>query len=221
MSCEKWVRRAAITVTVAGGLAALFLLFRVVLGVLAPFFIAFVLAAATHPLAVRFAKRMRAPEKIVSAAFTLLALGLVGALCYVLLNRAFFELQKLIAQLGTEGSPLQSRLSALFLHVERLLEELPPQLSGFLSFLGNPREWLTVGLQRLAGSLSEGLGSMVMRTVAALPAALLFLLVTVIACFYVSVEYETVIKSVFGVLPLSWQQRLPRLTGRVRAAAVQ
>ncbi|MBE6580114.1 MAG: sporulation integral membrane protein YtvI [Ruminococcaceae bacterium] len=221
MSCERWVRRAAVTVTVAGVLVALFLLFRVVLGVLAPFLIAFLLATVTHPLAKRFAARVHAPEKVTSAAFTLLLLGLVGALLYLLINRAFFELQKLILQLGTEGSPLQSKLGDFFAYVERFFEDLPPQLSRFLSFLGNPREWLSEQLQRLAASLSDGVGGVVMRTVSALPAALLFLLVTVIACFYFSVEYSTICQSLLGVLPKGWQERLPRMALRARSAAVQ
>ena len=221
MTCEKWVRRAAVTVTAAGVLVALFLLFRVVLGVMAPFLIAFLLAALTHPPAKRFAGRVHLPEKAISASFTLLALGLVGALCYLLLNRAFFELQKLITQLSTEGSPLQSRLASLFARMEQLLEDLPPQLSGFLSFLGDPREWLTAQLSRLATGLSDGVGGVVMRTVAALPSVLLFLLVTVIACFYFSVEYDTVKKSLLAVLPLTWQARVPRLVLRARSAAMQ
>lgn len=221
MTCEKWVYRAAVTVTVAGVLVALFLLFRVVLGVLAPFLIAFLLAAVTHPLAKRFALRVHVSEKVISAVFTLLALGLVGALCYLLLNRAFFELQKLIAQLGTEGSPLQAKLTEIFSHMESFFENLPPQLSGFLSFLGDPREWLSAQLSRLATGLSDGVGGVVMRTVYALPTALFFLLVTVIACFYFSVEYDTVNQSMQALLPLKWQQRLPHLASRARSAAMQ
>lgn len=221
MSDSKWMRLGAMTVTVAGALTALYLFFDVLLGILLPFLLALLLAAVTHPVAKRFAARTKLPPKAVAAVFTLCALALFGTLVYLLFSRALYELQNFIAHLTEENSPLQAKIIQLFELVESFLARLPRELSGVFSFLGDPRELLSAQLTRLVNSLSEGLPALVMRIASALPAVLLFLLVTLIACFYFSVEYETVLTGLRNLLPVKWQARLPQVFAKVRGVLGQ
>ncbi len=224
MSEKKWVKWGAVTVTVAGVLAALYLFFDVLLGVLLPFLIAFLLAALTHPAAKRFAARMHLPQRAVAAAFTLFALLLVGALIYLLFSRALIELQNFLAQLSEEGV-LQAKLGEFFAFFEDLFARLPGELSGIFSPLGgvieDPGAFLAEQVRGMIAKISEGLPAFAMRLVAALPSALLFLLVTVIACFYFSVEYETVSESMPRLLPPKWREHVPELSRKARAGAGQ
>lgn len=224
MSEKKWVKWGAVTVTVAGVLAALYLFFDVLLGVMLPFIIAFSLAALTHPAAKRFAARLHLPQKAVAAAFTLFALLLVGSLIYLLFSRALVELQNFLNQLSEEGA-LQTKLGEIFAFFEDIFARLPGELSGIFSPLGgfieDPKAFFAEQVRGMIAKISEGLPVFAMRLVAALPAALLFLLVTVIACFYFSVEYETVTESMPRLLPPKWRERVPELSRKARAGAGQ
>lgn len=225
MAEKKWVKWGAITITVAGVLLGAYLFFDFLLGVLAPFLIAFLLAAVTHPVAKRFAARTRLPQKPVAVAFTLLALGAVGFLLYLLFSRALLELQNLVNQLSTEGGVLESKFANFGQWFSTLVSRMPKELSGVFTWLEgyieDPQGFFAEQLRRMLGRITEGVPTLLMRIVGALPAVLLFLLVTLIACFYFSVEYETVLKSVWGVLPPKWQEKMPRICHRARVGAGQ
>ncbi|MBR2464197.1 MAG: sporulation integral membrane protein YtvI [Clostridia bacterium] len=225
MSEKKWVKYAAITVTVAGVLLALYLFFDFLLGILLPFLIAFLLAAVTHPAAKRFAARTRIPQKAVAAVFTLCALGLFATLIYLLFSRALLELQNFIGHLIEEQGALQEKISRVFDLFRSFFSHLPIELSGafawFEYFIEDPQTFFAEQMRGWLSRISEGIPVLVMRFVRALPAALLFLLVTLIACFYFSVEYETVTVSLKRLLPQKWQEHVPQLSAKARAAAGQ
>lgn len=225
MTEKKWVKWGAITVTVAGGLLGLYLFFDVLLGILSPFLIAFLLAAATHPAAKRFAARTRLPQKVVAVVFTLLALGGMGLLVYVLFSRALLELQNLVNQLSVEGSALGDKLAQVLEWFSTLTSRMPKELSGVFSWLEgyveNPQAFFAEQLRGMIARVSEVIPALIMRVLGGLPSLLLFLLVTLIACFYFSVEYETVIKTLKEILPPKWQERMPRLSQRAREGAWQ
>ncbi len=225
MTEKKWIKWGAITVTVAGVLLGAYLFFDFLLGILAPFLIAFLLAAVTHPAAKHFAARTRLPQKAVAVAFTLLALGGAGVLLYLLFSRALLELQNLVYQLSAEGSVLQGKFAALGEWFSTLVSRMPKELSGIFAWLEgymeDPQAFFAEQLRGMLTRITEGIPALLMRVLGALPAVLLFLLVTLIACFYFSVEYETVLKSVWGVLPQKWQEKMPRICHRARVGAGQ
>ena len=224
MSDQKWIKFAAITVTVSGVLLALYLLFDVLFTVFLPFLLAFALAACTHPLAVRFATRLGLSRRAVAAAFTLLSLGLLFGLAYVLFSRALVELQGFVSYLMSEGEAGGS-LSEFFWRIEAFFAHSPPQLSGLFSWLSHfvedPETLLADQARNWLLCLSEGIPQLAMRFARALPSALLFLLVTVIACLYFSVEYDALMRALRRLMPTRWRERVPRLAAKARRAATQ
>ncbi len=223
MSEKKWIKSAAVTITVSGVLLALYLFFDFLFAIFLPFLIAFALAAITHPAATRFAARVGLSRRAVAAVFTLLALGLLGALLYLLFSRALLELQNFIAYL-TEGG-VAEKLADVRELLRGFLARSPVELSGVFStlsyFIDDPEAFFAEQAKSWLARISEGIPAFVMRLARAMPAALLFLLVTVIACFYFAVEYETVTASLTRILPQKWQKKLPRLLAKTRAAAGQ
>lgn len=222
---KNWVKYAAVTVTVSGALLALYLFFDFLFAILLPFLIAFSLAAITHPAAKRFATRTGTPIKAVAAIFTLCALGLFATLLYLLFSRVLLELQNFVGQLMEEQGAMQEKLKRIFDLLDSFLSRLPLERGGIFAwleyFIEDPQAFFTEQMRGWLSRISEGIPALVMRVVRALPAAFLFLLVTVIACFYFSVEYETVTKSLKGILPKRWQGALPSVAAKARAAAGQ
>ena len=225
MSDKKWIKSAAVTITVAGALMALYLFFDFLFGILLPFVLAFSLAVITHPMAERFAERLGASKRVVAVAFTLLALGLLFALVYLLFSRALIELQNFISYLIQEQGSIGEKLGMISSSIKGFLSRSPVELSGAFSwlsyFIEDPDAFFAEQMKNWLSRLSEDIPELVMRFARAMPAALLFLLVTVIACFYFAVEYDTVTGSLVGILPKKWQERLPRLLTKTRTAAGQ
>ncbi len=225
MSDQKWIKSAAVTLTVAGAILALYLLFDVLFAVFLPFLLAFALAACTHPLAERFATRLGVSRRVVAAVFTLLSLALLFGLAYVLFSRALIELQNLVSYLVSEEGEAGSKLSELWGRIERFFTHSPPQLSGLFSWLSHfvedPKALFAEQTRSWLLRVSEGIPQLALRFARALPSALLFLLVTVIAGFYFSVEYDTLTGTLCRLLPGAWGERLPRFAARARRAAAQ
>ena len=216
----KW---AAVTVCVAGALFLLYLLFDVVFTVLLPFLLAFLLAALTHPLARRLSARMRLPLGVVSVTLTFLSLFVLGALCYLFFSTAVTELGRLVALLGDENSEIYARISQFFDTVRGLFSKLPQGFFRLFSFatdiIGDPQAFFYAQLQGFVARLGEALPTFVAGVLRALPRVLFFLLVTVIACFYFSLEYTKITGFLSGVLPRGMGARLPVIGKSLRATA--
>ncbi len=216
----KW---AAVTVCVAGALFLLYLLFDVVFTVLLPFLLAFLLAALTHPLARRLSARMRLPLGVVSVTLTFFSLFVLGALCYLFFSTAVTEMGRLVALLGDENSEIYARISQFFDTVRGLFSKLPQGFSRLFSFatdiIGDPQTFFYAQLQGFVARLGEALPTFVAGVLRALPRVLFFLLVTVIACFYFSLEYTKITGFLSGVLPRGMGARLPVIGKSLRATA--
>lgn len=225
MTDKKWIKWGAITITVAGALWGLYLFFDVLIGILAPFLIAFLLAAATHPAAKRFASRTHLSPRVTAVVFTLLALGAAGGLLYILFSRALLELQNLVHQLSVEGSVLGVKFSRMLECLSTLISRMPKELSGGFAWLDgyveDPQAFFDEQLRGMIAKLSERIPALIMRVLGALPSVVLFLLVTLIACFYFSAEYDAVIKSIKGILPPKWQEKMPQTCQRMREGVGQ
>ena len=218
-----WGKWAAVTVCVAGALFLLYLFFDVVLAVLLPFLLALLLAALTHPLARRLAARTRLPLGAMAVTLTLLSLFALGALCYLLVSSAVTELGRFLALASDEGSALYGRISQFFDTVKGLSMRLPQGFSRLFSFatdlIGDPQTFFNEQLRHFVGRLGEALPAFVAGILRALPRVLFFLLVTLIACFYFSLEYERVTGFLAGLLPRRWGGELPALGRRLRRTA--
>ncbi len=218
-----WGKWAAVTVCVAGALFLLYLLFDVVLAVLLPFLLAFLLAALTHPLARRLSARMHLPLGVVAVTLTLLALFALGALCYLFFSTAVTELQRFIALASDENSALYGRISQFSDTVRGHLGGLPQGFSRIFSFatdiIGDPQEFFNAQLKAIVGKLGEALPAFLAGVLRALPRVLFFLLVTLIACFYFSLDYTKVTGFLSGLLPHRLGGRLPQLGRRLRRVA--
>jgi sporulation integral membrane protein YtvI len=222
MTQDKWLRAAAVTITVAGVLGALFLVGRFALRLFLPFLIAFILAALTHRPAVRFAARTGAPQKAVAALMTLITLLFAGFFGYLVVERVLAEAQNLLSGLLADAGDPAGRLSQILNFLERLAERLFAALPWENDFLegvvGDPTAFFAAQLSGWLSALSERIPALVGALLRATPSVLLFCLVTLVACFYFSVEYEEITHTLTGLFPPRWQARLPHLKQRLSEA---
>lgn len=190
---------AALVIVVLGAIGLLYLSGRYFLPLLLPFLIAWGIAFAVRPLSHKLQSKLgisvRALRAVISmllAIATLLALGFF-------VFKVVSEGLRLIGELS-ESEALTDALSRLFSPLSRLFPEEGGQLSGVVSD----------AVSSFFSSLLSGVGALLKRAVLAVPDALLFLLVTLIATLYFSFDLERINAAVLSHLPNRFGEGLVR-----------
>ncbi len=216
-----WRNTAAVAVSAAGVLGALYLLCQFALPALMPFLLACLLGVITRPLVLLFSERTKCSKRVSAVLVTLAALVLLGLLIFLLCNRLLTEVQNLLAFLARDSADPDGEVARLIAFFRGFWARLPflshLENIGFLKdIIGDPEEYLLGQLQQALSGAANSLAGGVAALLRRLPGVLFFLLVTLIACFYVAVDYERVGEGVLCVLPRGVAQRVPEW--RARAA---
>ncbi len=215
MSKFDWHKTAAIVISVAGVLIAVWLLCKTVLFLFLPFLLAFLLALVTRPLVLRFHERTKCPVRICAVLITLGALVLLTLFLFVICNRLVLEAQNLLDYLIADSNNPQGEIARAVAFFKDLWGRLPfvshlARVSFLRDIIGDPEQYFVTQLQEYLSSLAGGIAGVLGQVLRRLPGVLLFLLVTLISCFYFAVEYETVKGAAYRYLPKSVTVRLPR-----------
>lgn len=201
LRCLEWLVGAA--VLVGGGWLAL----RFVLPGLAPFLLAWLLAALMEP-AVRALQRLRLPR---TAAAALVTLGLLALLLFLsarLLGRGLAALNAFASELPGLVAALEQRLAALEQWLLGLTRESP-----------GGSETLKLALDALGRTLTsipEGLSRRLLDAAAAAaqrsPDVLLFLITAGLGSFFLSAAFPRVKAFLLAQLPPDWLRHFELLS---------
>ena len=223
-------RAASICVVVIGGGFLLYLCARFIFALFLPFILALALAALTRPLVRFLADKTGWSLRVCAVLATLLFLLGLGVLLYLLFLRLFAEVQRLLDFLVEDGANENGSVARVIRFFRDLGARLPlvSRLQEFAfvrEVLGDPSAYFTQQLQRLLAESASKLTGAVTALLGALPRVLFFATVTLIACFYVALDYDkvyAVLERLFPAriranLPL-WRQRLARAFKRCAKA---
>lgn len=171
---------AYVTVSALGVGLMLYLAARYVLAALLPFVIGWAIAFGVRPVAAFVHRKTRIPERPLRAALALIITLGILALAGVGIWQLSRELWRLFSNIG-EGEGIEDVIGGL--------TEEGGWLGSILSRLGD-----TVGeaVYQLVLSLLESLGRLISAFVSALPRAFLFIVVTVIASVYFSLDIDRI-----------------------------
>lgn len=222
----EWNKIAAITVSAAGGVALLYLVGRHVIGLLLPFLIAFLLALLTRPVVLWLSRRVRCPVGVVAAFVTLVTLALFGGVCYLAISRLLHEIQRLFLFLLEDVADPAGKLARFGGSVRAALDRIPLaarlQREGMLQhFVGDAQAFFEEQLHHIFSRVSERVTGAAAELLRRLPAVLFFLLVTLISCFYFSVDYERVCRGLARLVPGRFAAVLPMWRRRAQRAILR
>ena len=218
-----WQRSAAMTVTAFGIVGILYFVGRYALLLFLPFLIAFFLALLTRPIVKWLSHRTRCSVRVIAALITLITLILLWGGLYLLCSRLLVEVQKLFMFL-IEDSALPDGKIARFIGVVKAFFERIPfveklRQTNFLQyFVGDPEAFVTEQFQAVLSRLSDRVTGFLGAMLRGLPSLLLFVLVTVISCFYFAVEFEAVNRALMYLVPRRLADRVPALRARAAGA---
>lgn len=205
--------KAAFVIYVIGTLFLGYLFLKYGLSLIFPFLISYTVAVITVPITRRISKRTGMKRGFWDIVFLLIIISLITTLFILAINRIIFEGQRLLSRLNQNS------------------EEIIAQLKNTLDFFGNitaripiigklvKMEEFANLYSRLEGIIGELIGNVALEVGKVLPAFLgsvakrfpafiFFLLVSVISCFYLCLDFDNVNSFIRSLLPKKLRKRI-------------
>ncbi len=221
-----WQKWAAVIFCTAAAVVAGWLFVKYLLGIFIPFLIAWGVALAVVPAAGWVSKKTKIPQKFCAFVLLLLVLGIIIMITTLVIDRLIYELRHLVERILSGEGGLGESIKQIAGQLQNLGDKIPflRDLRGkaeFETFFENLNSLIVKLLTDLISGLSSFLPSVIFRTVAKLPAALLFLIVTVIACFYFCMDLKSIHASLLLLLPKRVADYMPTLKSKVFGAVAK
>lgn len=193
-----WRNLAAQLICATIGLAAAYFAVKYLLGALLPFLIAWGVALAVSPAAAWLSRWTHMPRWLWVVIILVLGLGTLAGVLWLAIDRLVFEAGALLSRLS------EIRASDISGVIDRVISRLP-LLDELASTGANERAQIVGVLMDALSGVLTWLGgtfsSFALRTVTGLPSGLLALTVTVIACFYFSLQLDAIHSALLVLLP--------------------
>ena len=182
-----------------------------------PFLIAWGLAILTAPLSKKLSRRLGLSRKFCSFVITFLIIGGTAALLYLGISRLFYEAERLISRLyensesiGSSVSELLNKLSSFGDRKNPILESLL-QIDQFREIWENVDQVISSMLSNALSAVTRWIPSVLLSVFKKLPSVLIFLLITVISCFYFAADIDRINKKAVLLLPVPLRARIPSI----------
>ena len=201
-------------------LAAAYVLSRYATGVVLPFLIAWAVGLVIHPMAVKVSERLHLPRKLCAVVLMLLLLSLITLLIVLAADRLFYEIQRLLEWMERDGAVLGERLAAWIERMRQVIERIPllnhlRRIEGLEQLLNNAGTLVTDMIRGTLSELSTKIPEWIGAMVRAVPSVMIFWVVTLVACFYFSLDLEDIHRAMRGFLPTWLAERVPVWKRRV------
>ena len=219
-----WQRTASILLCVLFAALAIYLAFKYLLLIFLPFIIAWGVSLIINPLASGLSKKLGIRKKPLAAILTSLLLALICILLVWGVNRLIFEAERLLERLVADRADLGEKIAELFARIDGqklpLVENLI-KIEQFRQIWENIEQLTADAITEAISALTRGIPGAVISILSRLPSIFLFVLVTIISCFYFSLDLDRIHGAMISLLPTKWQEKLPDVKKRMLGAAVK
>lgn len=225
-----WQRLAAVLFCTAIGALTLWLSFRYLLGILLPFLLAWLLSRVIRPLTEGICRRVRLPRGVCAAGLVVLTVGLVSGLAIGGVRRGIRELSSLVGELAADTEGLTAAAESILARVESLSDHIPflrrfEDASFYTELCASVDSLVESGVARLTEAVTSRIPAAAMTVAGFVPAAFIFITVTLLACYYFTADDGRMGKAAASFLaritPAPLQDRLPPLGRRLRRLGKQ
>lgn len=202
MKKERWQKWASVLICAVISLFFLRWLVTYAAGPLLVCGISLMAASAVQPMAKRISGKIGIPKGICAMGCMILLFLVLGGLLTWGAIRLWREVSGAFSWLSSHWDEFLGELDR---SVGVLLAGMPEE--GAVSVAGTVAGWLRNILQSLGGVLTACLGGMLRAT----PRALMTVGVLIVACLYLSADYDQVMKGLARLLSPSWRKRASAL----------
>lgn len=220
-----WQRLAAILLCAAAGVLALWLALRYAVGILLPFLLAWLISRAVKPLVEQICRRSPIPRGVWAAGLVILTVGGVAGLAIGGIRRGIGELTRLTSELAADTEGLTAAVESVLAKVESVSAHIPflrrfEDAPFYAELCASVDSLVEAGVARLTEAVTSRIPQAAMTVAGFLPAAFIFLTVTLLACYYFTADDGHMGKAVGTALariaPEPLRDRLPPIGRRLR-----
>jgi sporulation integral membrane protein YtvI len=220
-----WQRLAAILFCAAAGAFALWLSFRYLLGIVLPFLLAWLLSRLIKPLTERICHRGRVPRGVCAAGLVVLTVGLASGLVIGGVRRGLRELSSLMEEVAADTEGLTAAVESVLARVESLSAHIPllrrfEDAPFYAELCASVDRLVESGVARLTETVTARLPAAAMTVAGFVPAAFVFITVTLLACYYFTADDGRMGRAASAYLmriaPAPLGDRLPSMGRRLR-----
>lgn len=186
---------------------AIFLFFRL-WKYIVPFIIAYFFATLIEPVVKFIEEKIRIPRKVGTIFSILLVLGAVGSIIGFLIARLVREIKAVYMNLEINMDTITGLYNSIVDRMNDIYIQLPDQITDFVS----------QGLQSVVESLQNQLGKIVqwlsttIQFAMYLPQILIFIVVTLVATYFMSSDKNTIIRFLDVQVPANWMEKTKSIT---------
>ena len=207
--------------------AAVYFAGKYVVGFALPFIFAWAIASAAVPVADRISAKLGISRRVCAAVTVLLMLAVIFVLATLAVNRAAYELGRLIARLGDEHSDaIGDMISAATGSLDSISSHIPllkklresGELAGFFDGLDSA---LGQAVGELISRMTAAVPALAASVIKALPSILLSFAVAVISSFYFALDRDRITGFIASAVPKKWRHELRRRARKTAAGYVK
>ncbi len=188
-------------------LAVLFILFfKYFFAYTVPFLISWGIACLIYPLACELSERIKLPRRICAFIMLSILLVLIITLAFLVINRLLFEVQRLLSYLTENADEIARYFEGLFDYLSNITQKLPiisnlENTGLFDSIVEKVDVFLTSIWDDLLSKLGSAVPDLAAGVVTMLPNVLFVSLITVVACFYFTLDLESIHSKLKRLVP--------------------
>ena len=220
-----WSKYAAMVICFSAAGAFIYFFVKFTFSLFLPFILAWIVALIAVPAAKKLAtlsKKIRLSEKFCIGLITFLIIAVLVLIAAVAIERLIYEGGRLIEAIGDEKSEIGKTMVDIIDKIGNIGKHIP-----FLSKLKQSEKTYNIGvsiekmidslLTDLLSEFGTRLPTLIGEMLGSLPSVILFLTVTVMACFYISFEFDGINAFISSKVPVGLKRRFP---GMRRQAAI-
>jgi sporulation integral membrane protein YtvI len=179
-----------------------------------PFIIAYFFASLIEPLVKFIERKIKIPRKIGTVISILLVLGFIGSIIGFLISRLIKEIRAVYLSLEINMETLTEFFDRVIENIDGIFIQLPVSFTGLIE---KAIEELTNNLQSVLGKIIDWVQASV-QVALYLPQILIFILVTVLATYFMSSDKNNILKFLDLQIPTNWLNKTKSITTNVFSA---
>jgi sporulation integral membrane protein YtvI len=222
-----WKGTAAFLFCLSVAAAAIYFTFKYALAVFLPFVIAWGLSLVIDPISSKLAHRLKLRKKPLSAFLTAILIALVFLILTWTAGRLISEAERLLKWLAADSGKLGESIAKLFDRLTSIGDKQIPLIENLMKIEQFREVWDNIdkiaseAISSAVSALTRGIPSTVIKVIGSLPSIAIFLVVTVISCFYFALDLDGIHSAILSILPRRVREALPSMKKRVWGTAAR
>jgi len=180
-----------------------------------PFIIAYFFASVIEPLVKFIERKLKIPRKIGSVFSILFVLGTIGSIIGLLISRLIKEIRNVYLSLELDMETLTRFFESIIQKLDGFFVKFPT--IHFTDLIDKAIEELTNNLQTVLGRIINWAQASI-QIALSLPQILIFILVTILATYFMSSDKNNIMRFLDLQIPANWLNKTKNITQNVFSA---